>query len=393
MTHYDWIVVGAGVTGAALAYELAQQHCSVLLVERHRSAQGATRYSYGGIAYWSGTTPLMQQLCAAGKTIHHSLSEELGASTQFRELDLVLTVEPTADPQAVAATYNEFAIPPQLISVEEACQLEPLLNPDAIAGALTVKHGHVNPEALTAAYLHAFDRLGGEYAIAEVHALQRTNDRVTGVVTNTQTYSGANVVICAGALSRALLQQSQITVHQYFTHAELIESPPIDVTLRTLVMPAVNQRFTMEAQASTAALDPLWDEPGHEPVPPILDAGAIQFQDGRLRLGQVSRVLTDPNAPIDAATSEQALRTAVGTVLPAFKDVPGTWQHCLIAFSRDRLPLVGAVPGVEGLQLFSGFSNPLALVPAVARCFAAQAANPAEQNLLAAFSPARFIDT
>jgi glycine/D-amino acid oxidase-like deaminating enzyme len=52
MRTYDWIVIGAGITGAALAYELAKQGLSVLLLERHVSLQGATRFGYGGIAYW-----------------------------------------------------------------------------------------------------------------------------------------------------------------------------------------------------------------------------------------------------------------------------------------------------------------------------------------------------
>ena len=34
MKTYDWIVVGAGITGAALGYELAQNGLRVLLIEQ-----------------------------------------------------------------------------------------------------------------------------------------------------------------------------------------------------------------------------------------------------------------------------------------------------------------------------------------------------------------------
>lgn len=395
MRTYDWIVVGAGITGAALSYELAKQGLSVLRLERHETLQGATRFGYGGIAYWSGTTDLTSQLCAEGIALHRTLSEELGADTEFRELDLILTIASDEDPAAIAQTYAHFAMPPRLLSVSEACALEPLLNPDAIAGALTVKHGHVSTTAFATAYTEAFTRLGGTVQIDQVQALLHgEGGRITGVSGQQETYHSANVAICAGALSRSLLKAVGIPVRLYFTHAELIETPPVDITLRSLVMPANTKRFQLEAEASTTDLDALWDQPGHEPMPPILDAGATQLLNGSLRIGQMSRVLTDPNAPIDAAASEAAMRTSVRATLPALADLPGTWHHCLIAFSHDRLPLIGAIPGTEGIHLFSGFSNPLAIVPTLARRFAHSAAQSAigqKDELLAQLLPDRFV--
>lgn len=99
MQTFDWIVVGNGLVGAAASYELARQGLSVLLVDQHLEPDGATRYSYGGIPYWAGTCPLTRTLCEEGIAKHRQLSEELGADTQFRELDLLLTVAPDDDLQ------------------------------------------------------------------------------------------------------------------------------------------------------------------------------------------------------------------------------------------------------------------------------------------------------
>lgn len=390
MNIADWCVIGGGITGSALAYELARQGLSVTLLERHEQLQGGTRFGYGGVAYWSGTTDLTRQLCAEGKERLRSLTDELGADIQFRELDLVLTIAAESDPQTVAQAYAHFAIPPQLVGVQEACELEPLLNPAAIAGALTVKHGHIHLGLAATAYQQALRRQGGTLEIATAIAIKPHPDQQhVEVVCQQTSFHAKNVVVCAGALSRALLRQSGISVPLYFTHAELIETPPVDLSLRSLVMPAETQRFAMEATASRAESDALWDTDGHELSPPILDPGAIQFLDGSLRIGQTSRTLTNPAAPIDAPQSEQEIRDQVGHILPALKDVPGTWHRCLVAFSRDRLPLVGPLQDLPGVHLFSGFSNPLAITTPLAKRFA-QVAIGNNDDLLSELSPHRF---
>ncbi|MGB3308101.1 MAG: FAD-binding oxidoreductase [Nodosilinea sp.] len=370
MQTFDWIVVGNGLVGAAVSYELARCGLSVLLIDRALDPGNATRYSYGGIPYWSGSTALTQQLCHEGIAKHRQLSEELEGDTEFRELDLLLTLAADGDPKAAAEHYANCATPPQLISATEAKVLEPLLNQDAIAGAFTVRHGHVSPTALVNAYNQAFQRLGGTRVIASVVDLVRIKDRVTGILTTEQAYPARQVLVAAGAFSRRLLHQAKITVPLYYTHAELIETPPLELTLRSLVMPAQTQRFALEAKASQPDTDAQWDQPGHEITSPSLDSGAIQFLDGHLRLGQISRTLTDLEAELDAAESERSMRAAIAAQIPALADVPGTWRRCRVSFSRDGLPLVGPIPSIKGLHIMAGFSAPFVYLPPIAQRFA-----------------------
>ena len=379
MKTYDCIVIGGGITGAALAYELTKKNFSVLLLEQNAIANNATRYSYGGLAYWSATTPLTRQLSTEAIARYHILSQELDADIEFRELDLLLTIPKNSDPQATAALYKHVATPPQLLTIKEACELEPLLNKQAIAGALTVKHGHINPEKTAQAYIQAFLRAGGEIQIEQVLQILPH-----GVKTTTTTYHSGNVVICAGGLSRQLLKSAGISIKLYFTHAEMIETPPVDVQLQTLIMPANLQRFKLETQSTK--VDELWDEPNNEIVPPILDAGAVQFVDGSLRFGQISRTLTNVNAKVDAKQSEEWLRKSISNVLPTLENVPGTWHHCLVAFSNNSLPLIGAIPGFTNVHIFSGFSNPLVIVPPLAERFANFIAG-AKDDMISQMSP------
>ncbi|BAU06620.1 NAD(P)/FAD-dependent oxidoreductase [Fischerella sp. NIES-3754] len=386
MKTYDWIVIGAGFTGAALAYELVRTGFSVLLLEQDATLRNATSYSYGGLAFWSGTTPLTRQLCYEGIARYRILAQELDTDIEFRELDLLLTIANDTDPELAAASYTSFAIPPKLLSVDEAWEMEPLLNKKAIAGALTVKHGHINPEKTAQAYIQAFLRLGGEMEITQVQNFTSNHASAT-IKTTTKTYHSANLVVCAGGFSRQLLKASGIPIRLYFTHAEMIQTPPVEVQLRTLVMPAHLQRFQLEAESSR--VDELWNEPGNEPAAPILDAGAIQFQDRSIRLGQISRVLTEPNAEIDGKISESWLRRSIGEILPVLSSLPGIWHHCLVAFSSDRLPVIGAIPEYHGIYIFSGFSNPLVIVPPLAQRFTNYLSGK-EDEIICQLSPVRF---
>ncbi|OLP17141.1 FAD-dependent oxidoreductase [Leptolyngbya sp. 'hensonii'] len=390
MKTFDWIVIGAGITGAALAYELVRQGFSVLVLEQHATLAGATRFGYGGIACWAGTTDLTRQLCRESRARYPTLSAELETDIQYRELDLLLTLPPDAVPEQVAATYTTCEVPPQLLTVAAACDREPLLNPAAIGGALLAHHGHIHSLAAVQGYCQQLTHRGGTYQIETVLDLVRQGDRILGVRTATATYGAENVVVCAGGISRALLKQAGIPVRIYFTHAEVIETPPVNLRLQTMLMPAQTDRYRLEGAATRPELDTLWDQPGQEPVPPILDVGIIQFLDGSLRIGQISRVLTDPYAQPNPVQSEAEMRLGIGTLLPALQDLPGTWHHCLVAFSHDRLPLIGPLPGLDGIHLFSGFSNPLAIVPPLAQRFA-QWANDRSDPLIPQLSPARLL--
>ncbi|MEM7793671.1 MAG: FAD-binding oxidoreductase [Cyanobacteria bacterium P01_C01_bin.118] len=387
METFDWIVVGNGLAGAALSYELAKLGLSVLLVD-DGNPDSATRCSYGGIAYWSGTTEITKELYQAGIERHRQLSDELGSSTEFRELDLLLTFAPDVDGAGLQQQYGQFAIAPRLISSQDAHALEPQLDANAIGGAFTVRHGHVNPIKSLAAFNQAFRRLGGQQMITSVTGLVRINNRVTGILTPTQAYVAGNVVVAAGGYSRQLLKDTKLSVPLYHTHAEIVALPKVEQSIRTLIMPAVASRFDAEATASNPDTDNLWDGPPAKIAAPILDTGVIQFLDQSTYIGQISRFRTDLDASaIDARQSEIDMRQGIETQLPCLANIPGQWRHCLVSFSRDGLPLIGPLPNVEGLHIFSGFTSPFAMLLPIAQQFATwvndrQPSNPLIEQML-----------
>ncbi|WP_254174908.1 NAD(P)/FAD-dependent oxidoreductase [Planktothrix pseudagardhii] len=370
MNAYDWIVVGSGITGSALSYELVKKGFQVLLLDPNPILDGATRYSYGGLAYWSGTTELTRILCEEGRQRHQILSDELGINTQLRELDLILVVNPDDDPELIAQKYRYFATPPQFITVEEACKLEPLLNPQGMSGAFTVRHGQVSPEHLNKAYIKRFKSLGGNQIFDQVLQIYPIQNQAVQVTTHLEQYEAENIAICAGGLSRPVLKNAGISIPIYFTHTEILETPPVDLKLQTIVMSASMERFQLEAKSTQPELEPLWEKPGHELTPFIVDKSAAQLLDGRIRMGQPSRAFSDVNAQVNLLESETLIRQEIIKILPALANLPATCYHCLVAFSSDSLPLIGAVGNFDKIHIFSGFSNPLVFIPPLAQRFA-----------------------
>lgn len=363
LATYDWIVIGAGITGASLAYELSQQDFRVLLLEKDPEPDNATVYSYGGLAYWSGTDEVTRSLGQEGIELHRHLTEELAGDTEFRELDLVLTIARQDDPETVAQNYERFTVTTELLNVQDACVLEPLLNPNAISGALKLPHGHINAQKTTKAYLEAFERNGGQIIYEQVTTLLSHGENAIGVVTQLNSYYADNIVVCAGGLSRSLLQQSNIEVQNYFTHAQMIITPPVDLELGTVVMPAVQQRFSLEAEAEDFT-------DADQPVRMILDPGAVQFLDGSLCIGQISAIAPHPQANFDLVAAEAQIREQVGHILPLLEDIPGKCHSCLVAFNNQGIGLVGNLAARKGLYLFSGFTSTLVFAPVLARRFA-----------------------
>ncbi len=394
MDSYRLIVVGGGLCGAAAAYELAKKGAEVLLVDESADIAGATRYSYGGIAYWAGTTQLTNELCAAAKARYPQLSEELlGHDTQFRPKSLLLTIDAGRDPVDVARDYVCFVDKPQLLTVAEAVEREPLLDAQNISGAFEVEHGHVCPVAMTQAYRQAFEKLGGTIRIGRVEKLLREGNAVQGIQIDGEAIASKHVVISAGAWSREILKEQGIELPLYFSHAEMIEisaDQASDVKMQSLVMPAEQKRFGLEAQMGQAEFAAQWQEEGKELMPPVLDAGVIQFQDGHIAMGQISRMQTSTAATADAAASEAAMREKVRKVLPQVADLPGQWHSTLVAFSGDGLPLIGPVPGLENLLLFSGFSSPFVYAVPLAQRFAGTG-NLAADPWLGQMLPERFL--
>ncbi|BAQ62734.1 sarcosine oxidase [Geminocystis sp. NIES-3708] len=370
MNSYDVIVIGGGLTGSVLSYELAKKKVKVLLLEKDASLNNATTSSYGGISYWGGTDKLTNQLCEEGINIYRNLREELSENIEFRELDLLFTIDPSQDVEKLIADYQKFYIKPEFLNIDESKQLEPLLNPNAISGCLKFPQGHVNPEKMILAYQKQFIKLGGKIEKELVTFIKNKHNKIEGIQTNKNIYFSPQVIISAGAFSKQLLENLGLNLPIYFSHAQLIKIPSSEIKLRTLVMPCTSKRLDTEKEITGEERISMWKNPNNEIHSDVLEAGAIQFLDGSFCLGQISQIITNIDTSINSKVSERRIREAIAKVLPSLSVLQGTWYNCQVAFSQEMPFQARKIEEIEGLSLFSGFTSPFVFVPPLARHFA-----------------------
>lgn len=175
MTNFDTVVVGGGIAGASIAYELAATR-SVLLVEtetalaRHSTARSAATYVPG-----HGSAPLRALVAASGPRFAR-LEAELDAPPLLTPRALLHVAFDADGAAELAADLAEQAGEPGCpvaIDPAEAQRLCPALRPGAVRAAAVVEGAaDIDAEALHQAFIRGLLRRGGKV---------RTGAPVTGV--------------------------------------------------------------------------------------------------------------------------------------------------------------------------------------------------------------------
>jgi 4-methylaminobutanoate oxidase (formaldehyde-forming) len=211
------VIVGGGVIGASVAYHLAQQGWTdVLLLEQGQLSCGTTWHAAGLVgqlrASENGT-----RLVQYSTELYERLEAQTGLSAGFRRcggVTVARTPERMTYLRRTAATAEAYDLEAELISPRRARELYPIIRTDDLEGALWLPgDGKANPTDLTFALARgARDKGVTIRERTRVTGVLRDRRAVTGVRTDQGDVEAEFVVNCAGQWAKAVGALAGVTV-------------------------------------------------------------------------------------------------------------------------------------------------------------------------------------
>ncbi len=227
--EYDVIVIGGGATGVGVARDCSMRGLSVLLVERHDLATGATGRNHGLLH--SGARYAVTDQESARECIEENMILRRIARPYVEQHDGLFITLPEDD-LAYQARFVEACqqagIRADVLSPEEAMRMEPSVNPTLI-GAVRVPDGSIDPFRLTMANALDAYRYGAQILTHnELKSFIIENGRVLGVrVQDHRTgdeheYRARVTVNAAGIWGTLVAKKAGVTVNMFPAKGSLL---------------------------------------------------------------------------------------------------------------------------------------------------------------------------
>ena len=179
-------IVGAGIVGAAIAYELGARGAQVCLVDARGSGQGATQASAGVLApYIEGHSADLLRLGLRSLDQYDSfiarVASDAGRPVEYRRLGTLQVARSDDEVQQLreaARVLKESSMPHTYLDGDGARTLQPALS-EGLCGALLVPdQGYVGVASLMAALESAVRRHGTTLSTARVTNVVRQDGKV-----------------------------------------------------------------------------------------------------------------------------------------------------------------------------------------------------------------------
>ena len=344
MRTYDAIVIGAGIAGASAAYCLTRKGVDVCIVERDAPAAHASGFAFGMVSEpftVSDGTPVAERLLSRSVDLHHGLPEELREACGARYHNVIKAGVRLAQNAREAAHLKQVGISGfraasanvkgrsdlRWLEYGALSHIEARISEEVIGGLYMGGQLEVAPDGVTKSLVQAAVSSGrADVLTGEVSKIEIENSKVSGVIVGDERLSTRRVVLAAGPWCPEVLRNSP---------------GAMDVNLPVTPLKGQIVRFDIGDEI---------------PMPVTIWWGsdyAASKPDGLLYAGT-----TEEEAGFDAdptVAGQHAIRGSATSVLPFLQDASVAHQTaCLRPIAPDRLPVVGTVPGIDGLVIATG---------------------------------------
>lgn len=347
------LIIGAGITGAALAFQLSRRGEAVIIVATHTNGGLASVASFGWLNASYYLSHPHYHLRHEGLAAHRRLMELVpGLPTTWQGC---LWYEATGDAQEETATdLTDLGYRVERLTRPQIAERLPALGPIPDTALFFPEEGVADPGTLARALIAAS---GVKVVTATVHDITVAQGRVTGITTDAGAMPATRVILATGTGTPALLEPLGFTLPMLKRPGLMVRTNPLP-PICPLVLATPDQEVRQDREGRLVAPAAAGHQSDHAETLgafPVVVYATLQ----RLRT-------LFPGQDIHFAQQAMALRP-----------VPG-----------DGLPAVGQGP-VDGLWLAVMHSG-ATLAPVVAECLAAEITGSPESPLLSDFRPARF---
>jgi len=334
MESADVVIAGGGISGCALAYQLAKRNVDVVLLERETLGSQSTGKCAGGVRQQFSTEDNVRVMRLSVKLLE-SFEQETGHPADFRQIGYLFVF---TQPQQVEDFRHNMEMwhrvgltEARWVDPTEAAKMVPVMNVEDVLGCtFCPTDGIASPADVTAGYATAARRLGARLREGvEVTGIDIASGRVQGVRTSAGDIATRLVINCAGpwAASIGRMAGLEIPVLPYRRHIAV-----------TGAFPAVPRNTPMTVDFHTS----LYFHPEGD--------GVLMGMSDRT---EPPAYVTDVNWDFLEKMFEQAARRAPAL---AGAGVKTAWAG-LYESTPDHQAILGPIAEIEGFWCAAGFSG------------------------------------
>jgi len=338
-TSTDVIVVGGGINGASIAFNLAKAGLRVTLIEKDFIAAGPTGRS-SAIIRQHYSHKVTAGMALRSLRIFQNFDDVVGGDPDFHQTGFLLAARPEDVEMLKAniALQQEVGIDTRLVSPQEVKDLEPHISIEGIAAAAyEPESGYADPAATTTAYAQRAKDLGAHLQLGtRVQSLLIERDRITGVNTGKGAFQADVVVVAAGPWTPLIT-----------------ETVGIELPIKTSRHQVATYRRPDELERHmvfAAFADEVYIRP---------ETGGLMLV-GSIEPEEASNEVPDPdsfNERVDFdIVADFSDRVARRYPLMEQGTTAGGWAS-LYDITPDWHPIMDALPGAEGLYCVAGTSG------------------------------------
>jgi sarcosine oxidase, subunit beta len=253
---YDAIVIGAGVIGASIAYNLSQRGLKVLIIERQSVGAGATGASSGLVRMHYD---IEVDSALAWESFHYfkNWRERIGEECGFRKTGFLQIVTPDKNEQlrANVAMHKRLGIITDVITVEDVKKLAPMIKTDDFdLAAYEPESGYADPILTTNSFISIAKERGAVLMQdCEVIGIRVSGEKVMGVDTGRGLFDAPIVVNCAGTFAGRVGKMAGVEIPlDTWTHDVAMVKRPVGFGMHpTVIDDALSMYFRPEGSELT----------------------------------------------------------------------------------------------------------------------------------------------